>query len=76
MYSVDTAVKLSKKVASNETYPVSHYGPFFAPAKTKGTANVVVLGTNGDLVSVIRYIFKVLFCGLILNFYFKSNSNV
>lgn len=56
IFSVDTAVELSKKIANNQTFPTSHYGPFLSTGKTKGTANVVVLGTNGDLVSVIRYL--------------------
>ena len=60
LYSIDTAVELSKKVSNNQTYPTSHYGPFLSSVKTKGTANVVVLGTNGDLVSVVRYVLEVL----------------
>ena len=55
IFSPEQAIKLSKKISMNETFPTAHYGPFFSDAKTKGTANVIVLGTNGDLVSVIRY---------------------
>ena len=51
-------MELSKKVSKNETYPPSHYGPFVSNVKTKGTANAIVLGTNGDLVSVVRYVMK------------------
>ncbi len=48
------AAELAKKISKNKTHPASYYGPFFSSAQTKGTANVVVLGTNGDLVSVVR----------------------
>eukprot|EP00795_Rhopilema_esculentum_P008506 gene8506-14506_t len=56
MLSKKMADELSKKISFNKTYPASYYGPFFSTAATKGTANVVVLGNNGDLVSVVSTI--------------------
>jgi len=56
MLSIETAVELRKNISAKQTYPPSHYGPFSSAAKTKGTANAVVLGTNGDLVSVVSTI--------------------
>eukprot|EP00794_Sanderia_malayensis_P011955 gene11955-13192_t len=54
--SLEKAVELSKKVSKNVTHSTSYYGPFLSSAETRGTTNVIVLGTNGDHASIISTI--------------------
>ena len=75
-FSIETAVELRKNISAKQTYPPSHYGPFSSAAKTKGTANAVVLGTNGDLVSVVRYVLIVSLCHSYPTFLEPLNSEI